>query len=64
MILDELQALFALLDPGEPRRVDSCRPMGIPFDRSLCPPDNEMTDRLAAARSWAPLPCPGRTVLL
>lgn len=26
---------------------DRCRPHGIPFDRSLCPPDDEHTDALA-----------------
>jgi hypothetical protein len=38
--------LFA--DDGEAPRTDSCRPHGIRFDRSLCPPDDDITDLFAA----------------
>ena len=32
----------------EAPQVDCCRPHGIPFDRALCPPDDAVTDALAA----------------
>lgn len=37
-----------LADTGEAPHVDCCRPHGIPFDRAACPPDDEVTDRVAA----------------
>lgn len=44
-----LTVLAALLaDVGEAPHVDCCRPHGIRFDRSACPPDDEVTDRFAA----------------
>lgn len=39
--------LFA--DNGdEAPHVDSCRPHGIPIDRTLCPPDDHITDLFAS----------------
>lgn len=47
-----MTAFPELADAGlsdvEAPRVDSCRPHGIPVDRSACPPDDAVTENEAA----------------
>lgn len=49
----ELARLHAAASDVAPQ-VDCARPHGIPIDRTLCPPDDRLTELRCAVSVWEP----------